>query len=42
MKTNQIDVVTFTMFSHFEQIEHAQETGSRANSGVISESPISG
>jgi hypothetical protein len=26
MKTNQIDVVAFTMFSHFEQIEHAQET----------------
>ena len=26
MKTNQIDVVPFTMFSHLEQIEHAQET----------------
>ncbi len=26
MKTNQIDVVAFTMFSHFEQIEHAQKT----------------
>ena len=26
MKTNQIDVVAFTMFSHLEQIEHAQET----------------
>jgi hypothetical protein len=26
MKTNQIHVVAFTMFSHLEQIEHAQET----------------
>src|SRR5882757_941691 len=26
METNQIDVVAFTMFSPFEQIEHAQET----------------
>ena len=26
MKTNQIDVVAFTMLSHLEQIEHAQET----------------
>ena len=26
MKTNQIDVVPFAMFSHLEQIEHAQET----------------
>jgi hypothetical protein len=26
MKTNQIDIVAFTMFSHFEQIEQAQET----------------
>jgi hypothetical protein len=26
MKTNQIDVVAFTMFSHLEQIEHPEET----------------
>jgi hypothetical protein len=26
MKTDQIDVVAFTMFSYLEQIEHAQET----------------
>ena len=25
MKTNQIDVVAFTMFRHLEQVEHAQE-----------------
>ena len=26
MKTNQIDVVALTVFSHLKQIEHAQET----------------
>jgi hypothetical protein len=26
MKTNQIDVIAFAMFGHFEQIEHTQET----------------
>ncbi len=26
MKTDQIDVVALTVFSHLEQIEHAQET----------------
>ena len=26
MKTDQIDVVAFTMFRYLEQIEHAQET----------------
>jgi hypothetical protein len=26
MKTNQIDDVAFTLFSHLEHIEHAQET----------------
>jgi hypothetical protein len=27
MKTNQIDVVAFTIFRHFEQIEHIEKTG---------------
>jgi len=27
MKTNQIDVVAFTVFRHFEKIEHTQKTG---------------